>query len=270
MTNPTNFPLISIITVCRNAVAGIEQTIVSVLSQQYPHIEYILIDGASTDGTVDIIRTYESRLTYWQSRPDRGISHAFNLGLEQANGDWIVYLNAADFFVDTLVIGQMVPYLREHGNADVVYGQVELVSSPQEDQPFPFDRILGREWSWRIFRLYNMIPHQAAFTNQHYFARVGNFDENCTSSVDYEHYLRGGKNLKAVFVPLKISKMKLGGMSNRHLISSLQEYRKAQVSNQALSPWIASLNYYYRIISYYGRLFLHKLKTLASPQNQGK
>lgn len=260
MKKSHNLPLISIITVSHNAADFIEQTITSVLSQTYRHIEYIIIDGASTDGTVDIIRNYKSKLTYWHSRPDRGIAHAFNLGLDQAGGDWILYLNGDDFFINALVVEQMVPYLQQHLNADVVYGKVEIISSGRETKSFPFNRILGREWSWRIFRLYNLIPHQAAFTNKNYFTKVGRFDESCSASVDYEHYLRMGKKLKAVFVPLIISKMKLGGMSNHNMVKSFKEYNNAQLKNQALSPWEAWLNLNYRIFSFYGRLFLHTIK----------
>jgi glycosyltransferase involved in cell wall biosynthesis len=259
MTSQTNLPLISIITVCFNAADFLEQTIDSVLSQTYPHIEYIIIDGGSTDGTVDIIRNHESRLAYWSSKPDRGISHAFNLGLEQAHGDWIVYLNADDFFIDSSVVSQMVPYLRQNMDADVVYGQAEIIFSGKEVQAFPFSRLLGRPWSWPIFRLYNFLPHQSAFTHKKYFARVGKFDEDCVISVDYEHYLRGGKNLKAVYVPFMISKMRLGGLSHRHLLSSLREYKKAQLKNRALSVWEAWLVFYYRILSFYGRACLHKV-----------
>ena len=91
-------PLISIITVCLNGAEFIEQTIQSVLCQTYPHKEYIIIDGGSTDGTVEIIRKYQSRLAYWHSQADQGLAHAFNLGFEQSHGDWIVYLHADDFF----------------------------------------------------------------------------------------------------------------------------------------------------------------------------
>ena len=259
MKDKDNLPLISIITVCRNTVGFIEQTIVSVLSQNYPHIEYIIIDGASTDGTVDIIHNYQSRLAYWHSKPDRGISHAFNLGLEQAHGDWIVFLNADDFFIDATIVAQIVPFLKQHSNADVVYGQAEIISSGREVQPFPFSRVIGQQWSWRIFRLYNFIPHQAAFTNINYFAKVGKFDESCTISVDYEHYLRGGKNLKAVFIPFVMSKWRLGGLSNRNQIISLREYKNIQLKNRALSFWEAWLVFYYRIISFYGRFVLEKV-----------
>jgi glycosyltransferase involved in cell wall biosynthesis len=259
---------VSIITISFNAAESIEQTIVSVLSQTYPHIEYIIIDGASTDGTADIIRHYSPGLAYWHSRPDRGVAHAFNLGQQKASGDWILYLNADDFFISNTVVEQMVPYLQQHKNADVVYGQVEIISSEKEVRPFPFSRLLGKEWSWDVFRLYNIIPHQAAFTNTKYFANMGNFDENCTISVDYEYFLRGGKGLKAVFVPLKISKMRLGGLSNRHIIASFKEFKKAQLKNQALSLWEASLNFYYRILTYYARIYLQKFIVFLSAFNK--
>ena len=259
MKKTRHLPLISIITVSHNAVDFIEQTIVSVLSQDYPFIEYLVIDGASTDGTVDIIRRYDSRLTYWHSKPDRGIAQAFNLGLEQASGDWVLYLNADDFFVNTSVVSHMVPHLQQHRDADVVYGQAEMIFSNKEVQAFPFSRVLGRPWAWSIFRLFNFLPHQSAFTHSNYFARVGKFDESCNISVDYEHYLRGGKNLKAVFIPFRISKMRLGGVSHRHLLTSLREYKSSQLKNQALSFWGAWLVFYYRILSFYGRLCFHEV-----------
>jgi glycosyltransferase involved in cell wall biosynthesis len=271
MKKPSHLPLISIITVSHNAADFIEQTIVSVLSQDYPFIEYIIIDGGSTDGTTDIIRQYESRLAYWHSKPDQGIAQAFNLGLEKAIGDWVLYLNADDFFVNISVISHMVPYLRQHRNADVVSGQAKIILSAtgKEVQAFPVCRVLCRPLPSSIFRLFNFLPHQSAFTHSNYFARVGIFDENCSISVDYEHYLRGGKNLKAFFVPFIVSKMRLGGISHRHLLTSLREYKKAQLKNQALSLWEAWLVFYYRILSFYGRLcFQEVILPLLSSSNR--
>ncbi len=251
MKNFDDFPLISIITVCRNAVAYIQQTILSVLSQTYPRKEYIIIDGGSTDGTVDVIRRYAADLAYWHTRPDRGLAHAFNLGLAQARGDWLVYLNADDYFAAATAVEQMVPHLQRHPQADVIYGQARIVGSRQDLQAFPFDLTLGRPWSWDTCRWYNIIPHQAAFTSHQYFARLGPFDEEFAIAVDYEHFLRGGRELQAVFVPLTVSHMRLGGMSNTRLRQSWREYRRAQIKTRALSPGQAWVNYAYRLLSYY-------------------
>jgi len=97
-------PLISVITVVRNGREVIEQTIRSVLDQRYPNLEYIVIDGGSTDGTVDIIKRYASRIAYWVSEPDNGIYDAMNKALDHVHGDGHLFLNAGDYFV-----GQAIP-----------------------------------------------------------------------------------------------------------------------------------------------------------------
>ena len=96
--------LISIVTVSYNAVLTIEQTILSVINQTYPNVEYIIIDGGSTDGTVDIIKKYEDKIAYWVSEPDKGIYDAMNKGVVVATGEWINFMNAGDIFTDGDVI----------------------------------------------------------------------------------------------------------------------------------------------------------------------
>ena len=91
-------PLISVVTVCRNAADTIEATMLSVLNQTYPRVEYIVIDGGSTDGTADIINKYADRLAYWVSEPDRGIYDAMNKGIAVASGDYVNFMNAGDRF----------------------------------------------------------------------------------------------------------------------------------------------------------------------------
>lgn len=100
-------PLISIVTVSYNAVSTIEQTILSVINQTYPHIEYIIIDGGSTDGTVDIIKKYADRIAYWVSEPDKGIYDAMNKGIKVATGEWINFMNAGDCFANSKVLNEI-------------------------------------------------------------------------------------------------------------------------------------------------------------------
>ena len=98
---------ISVITVCYNAVETIEKTMLSVLNQTYPSIEYIIIDGGSTDGTVDIIKKYADKLAYWISEPDKGIYDAMNKGIEKCTGEWVNFMNAGDKFVDNDIINKI-------------------------------------------------------------------------------------------------------------------------------------------------------------------
>jgi glycosyltransferase involved in cell wall biosynthesis len=101
-------PKISVVTVCFNAVTIIEETMLSVLNQTYPNMEYIIIDGGSTDGTVDIIRKYEERIAYWNSEPDGGIYDAMNKGIQAALGDWINFMNAGDSFDNSQSVANVV------------------------------------------------------------------------------------------------------------------------------------------------------------------
>ena len=252
-------PHISIITVCFNAGDFIEQTIQSVLSQSYPLVEYIVIDGGSSDGTVEIIRRYESRLAYWHSRPDHGVAHAFNLGLAQAQGDWLHYFNADDLLLEPTVIEHMAAHLVRYQGADVVFGQMISLTREKHPQPVPLCKIGGHPWRWQEFRRMNMIPHQAAFTRREYFDRVGPFDETFRMAMDYDHYLRAGEGLQAQFVPIPVVGMRAGGVCVKNIVDTLAEFRRAQIKNRALPRWIAEVNFLLRL----GRLYAGKMAHLV-------
>lgn len=114
-------PLVTVITVCYNAVSLIEKTICSVLAQQYEHIEYIVVDGGSTDGTIEIIRKYEAHISHWITEQDEGIYDAMNKGVTMATGEWCIFLNAGDTFAADDVLNRVFQVPRE---ADVIYGDV--------------------------------------------------------------------------------------------------------------------------------------------------
>ena len=119
-----NLPVISIVTVSYNAVATIEKTILSVINQTYPNIEYIIIDGGSTDGTVDIIKKYEDKIAYWVSEPDKGIYDAMNKGIRVATGEWINFMNCGDSFYQHNVIYEV---FQRKIQGDVVYGDTHII-----------------------------------------------------------------------------------------------------------------------------------------------
>lgn len=117
---------LSIITVSYNAAATIEQTILSVVGQTYPHIEYIVIDGGSTDGTVDMIRKYDAQIAYWVSEPDRGIYDAMNKGIRRATGDYVYFLGADDWLRDDEVMQEVAAFIRVHPGYGLCMGNVFL------------------------------------------------------------------------------------------------------------------------------------------------
>ena len=121
-----NLPRVSVITVCYNAVSAIQRTILSVLSQTYENIEYIIIDGKSTDGTLAIIKKYESRIAFWLSEPDNGIYDAMNKAIDKATGEWVLFMNADDEFVDNKVVERFAFVAKTHKKYAAYYGDTIL------------------------------------------------------------------------------------------------------------------------------------------------
>ncbi|WDF54711.1 glycosyltransferase family 2 protein [Mucilaginibacter sp. KACC 22063] len=119
-----SLPLVTIITVVFNSVDTIEQTILSVINQSYSNLEYIIIDGASTDGTIDVIKKYENRIKYWISEPDKGIYDAMNKGINKASGEWLNFMNAGDWFYSAQTIEQVFNNTGLE-NVEMIYGNTE-------------------------------------------------------------------------------------------------------------------------------------------------
>jgi len=241
-------PLISIITVCFNAGEYIEQCMKSVMDQTLDDFEYIVIDGGSSDGTTVIIEQYRSHLSYYHSRPDRGISDAFNQGMAHASGRWIAFLNADDCYSDMQALSSMEDVLRQNDAADLVYGQVQIIKRQQV--VVPVSPMVGSAWRWSEFRLRSTIPHPAAFTHRRYFERYGMFDEGFRNALDYELYLRAGKGMEAVFVPRLLTWMRDGGMSKDDAYRSFRESRDAQIKNRVFgkgTAWAIYLIYIIRV-----------------------
>lgn len=122
----TNRPLISIITVVYNGEKHLEETIKSVITQTYPNIEYIIIDGGSTDGTLDIIKKYEKKISYWSSEPDKGIYDAMNKGLTKAAGDYVAFMNADDWYEHDAV--QSIADAAIQTKADFITANIKIIN----------------------------------------------------------------------------------------------------------------------------------------------
>ena len=152
-------PVFSIITVTCNAVKVLEKTLLSVINQTYKNIEYILIDGGSNDGTLDIIRQYESRFGYWISEPDNGLYDAMNKGLRTATGDYVCFLNAGDVFKHSEVVAELSAMAVRNGLPDILYGETDLVN--QDGTVFAERRLKApKKLTWKSFRMGMLVCHQ--------------------------------------------------------------------------------------------------------------
>lgn len=149
----------TIITVSYNAVSTIEDTILSIINQKYNNIEYIIIDGGSTDGTIDIIKKYEDRISYWVTEPDEGIYDAMNKGLKYATGDYVFFLGADDLLYNSCTLSDLYPHLTDSNT--VYYSNTLLV---------PSGRIYGEKMNKRKMCLKN-INHQAIFYPKNIFKK---------------------------------------------------------------------------------------------------
>ncbi|NCN70616.1 MAG: glycosyltransferase [Rhodoferax sp.] len=229
MNPDTSTPLISVIIAVYNGKATLQQCLDSVTQQTYAHIELIVIDGGSTDGTVDLIQANAQQITYWISEPDRGIYNAWNKALAKAKGDWVCFLGADDFLWNNQVLERMAEQLvLLPADIRVAYGQVMLLDN--DDQAL---FTLGKPWEQikTRFKQNMCIPHPAVMHRRSVFKEHGLFDESFRIAGDYELLLRELRDGSAAYVPgLVVTAMRQGGISSRpkSTLINLREVRRAQ------------------------------------------
>lgn len=171
----------SIITINFNNRVGLKKTIESVVNQTFQDFEYIIIDGGSTDGSVDIIKEYSSRISYWVSEPDKGIYNAMNKGIAQAHGDYINFMNSGDYYYNNRVLSDVVSI---HTDADFFVGRVYNVNS---DGAILSSSIVSDNLSMKWFYI-NTIPHQSTFIKRELFNR-SKYDENLKVVSDWKFFM---------------------------------------------------------------------------------
>jgi glycosyltransferase involved in cell wall biosynthesis len=181
-----SLPRITVITPSYNQAEFLERTIVSILNQGYPNLEFIIIDGGSTDGSVEIIKRYSNQLTYWVSESDRGQSYAINKGLQRATGEWVCWQNSDDIFYP-LAFMRMSQSVLQNPTLDLVIGDVNLIDKedglirPQCFVKPTYGALLAEGM---------VLTNQAAFWRRSLHAEIGFLDESLHYSFDYEWFLR--------------------------------------------------------------------------------
>ena len=208
-------PRISIVTVCYNAGAALEKTVRSVVGQQYDNLEYLIIDGASSDGSMERIQPYRDRITRIVSEPDKGLYDAMNKGIRLAGGDWVLFMNADDVFVDERVIADVAGFIEAHPEADAVFGNTEQtrehgIYTIRSEEPYRNHKIT--------------FCHQSVFVRTAVL-RTHPFDLTYRYAADYEqlsHFYLEGR--KFAHIDRTISRMEMrGGTTSDHEIASTEE-----------------------------------------------
>ncbi|MDE7351116.1 MAG: glycosyltransferase [Muribaculaceae bacterium] len=227
---------ISVVTVCFNAVALIENTIKSVVNQTYGDMEYIVIDGHSTDGTADIIRLYDDRIAYWISEPDKGIYDAMNKGIAAANGDYIIFMNAGDTFADKNVLSSVASTL---GNHTVVSGRWNRCYADGTVKA-------AAPKSLNAFSVQMPICHQATFIRLPYH-KDHLFDTSFRLSADYNFFYdawRHGETFLYIDNPI-VDFLEAEGASTDNITESVMERERAWKGEKRLL--LRRLNLKYQI-----------------------
>lgn len=251
MSIKKTFPKISVVTIVYNDVNNIEATILSVLLQDYPNIEYIVIDGGSTDGTVNIIEKYSNKIRYWISERDNGIYDAMNKGIKQATGEWINFMNSGDRFYNKNSISDVFKKCLSD-SVDVVYGY--------QIHNFSYGQYVRKRIDLSFFSSLMPIGHASSFVKMDIMKEYM-FDTSFKVAADYNFFY----NLfitdhKFYFVEVIVSVFEASnGISSKNEILTLKE-------TSIINGSYKSSSYYMKIISVILRSYIKRLISVINPK----
>jgi len=210
-------PKLSVITIVYNNVKDIERSMLSVLSQTYPNVEYIVVDGASADGTRELVGKYKDRLAHFISEPDQGIYDAMNKGLALATGDYVLFMNSGDEIYAPETVADI---FETADSADIYYGETEMYNEKWESlgqrrhcAPEVFD--------WKSFRFGMSVSHQALYIKR---SLAQPYDLKYKYSSDIDWVIKAAKNASSIVnTHMYVAKYLVGGMSKKKHLASLKE-----------------------------------------------
>ena len=240
-------PLVSVVTVVFNGEKYLEETIQSVINQTYDNVEYTLIDGGSTDGTVDIIRKYEDKIAYWISEPDCGISDAFNKGVLASKGDYIFFLGADDYFLANDAIEKVMADIDLESD-DLVCGNVARVD--MDGREFAKTDVSSFKKRDLLFRM--ALPHQGLFMHRRFFEKYGLFDAENKFSMDYELLLRAYREFPNVVLKnIDVAAWRDGGCGTGRFLEIFEEYHQNKVRNHVAPRAVLELIHLWTLAKFY-------------------
>ncbi|URM33463.1 glycosyltransferase [Cytobacillus firmus] len=232
-------PKISIITACYNSEKTIEQTIQSVLNQTYENIEYIIVDGASTDGTMEIVKKYHDRISLVVSEKDSGVYDAFNKGVQYACGDYILFLNSDDYLIENTVLKYVANQIELRSNPIGVYGDIYI-----KNETTGFIRRLGQQIDLSNIKNGKMPPHPATFLQKSVITEFEGFNLNYQIAADFELltkiFMKYEKDI--YHIPILVSVFRLGGLSSNIKTLQIVKEETKSIINEYLLHFDSNTN----------------------------
>ncbi|MEO7801787.1 MAG: glycosyltransferase family 2 protein [Ginsengibacter sp.] len=234
---------VSLITATYNSSKYLEDCIRSVINQRYPHIEHIIVDGGSSDGTLSIIRNYENHISTWVSEKDNGMYHAINKGMQLATGDIIGILNSDDLLASPDVISDIV-YCFNNNDVESIYGDLVYVDAADTSIVHRFWQ--GQDYKRSRFNYGWMPAHPTFYFKKELINKFGGYKNHYQTAADYELMARYLflNNVSAMYVPKLLVRMRVGGASNSSLSRRIRANRRdylAMKKNKVPMPLMASI-----------------------------
>jgi glycosyltransferase involved in cell wall biosynthesis len=230
-------PPVSVIVAVFNRSETLQPCLDSVFEQTIQPLEVIVCDGGSTDGSREILEANSARLSYWHSRPDRGVPNAWNMALQHSTGEWVCFLGADDRFARPGAIATMLGAARD-SSTNYVSGQATLIDDHGNAR-----RVVGTRWDWERMKRYQNVAHPGSLHRRDLFARYGNFDESYPIALDYDFLLRVGRDIKAAFVAEPVTLMGMSGQSNIYVWRAFRENRRIHASHPEIGIAAARMNH---------------------------
>jgi len=216
---------ISIITIAYNSGHSISDAINSVLSQTYPDIEYIIVDGKSKDNTVEIVQSYGNRISKFVSEPDKGIYDALNKGIRMATGDVIGFMHSDDLFASNDIIAKVAEIFKSK-DVDSIYGDLQYVYKNDTNKVLRYWK--SGKFSIRRLKMGWMPPHPTFYVKKKVYDNYGLFNTDFRIAADYDTMLRflGKHRITTYYLPEVMVKMRVGGASNRSLKNIIKKSKE--------------------------------------------
>ncbi len=250
-----NLLKVSVIISVLNGSDKIKDTIESILNQVYSNFELIIIDGGSTDNTVDIIKNFDLPKIKWISEPDKGISDAFNKGIKLATGDYINFQGDGDGFINNSSISDLFTNL-DLKDSPIVCGNIQRIDIKGN---LIYKTKIKKRFDKKSLLFKMSLPHQGLFISKEFFAKFGEFDLNNKYCMDYELLLRAFHDFpKVITKDLVVSNWRADGLGEGKTLEILKEYHKIKLKNKVASQPLLVVIHIYSIFKYYLKSFFIK------------